>query len=80
MMQSHLDDIVGRRWIKKYTKVLIVQKGKLITCETTCYWMHEQIVYMKLFWDTKFDKRKGQQIKGMGERTGNTIIWKQTIL
>jgi len=36
-------------------------------------------LYMKLLLDTKFDKRKDQQIKGKGERTGNTIIWKQTI-
>jgi len=29
---------------------------------------------MKRLLDTKFDKRKDQQIKGMGERSGNTII------
>jgi len=41
---------------------------------------------MTLLLDTKFDKRKDQQIKGMftmyihSERTDNTIIRKQTIL
>jgi len=35
-------------------------------------------MYMKLLFD--FDKRKDQQIKGMGERSDNTIIRKQTIL
>jgi len=29
---------------------------------------------MTLLLDTKFDKRKDQQIKGMGERTDNNII------
>jgi len=29
---------------------------------------------MKLLLDKKFDKRKNQQIKEMGQRKGNTII------
>jgi len=31
-------------------------------------------IYTKLLLDTKFYKRKDRQIKGMGERTGITII------
>jgi len=32
---------------------------------------------MKLWLDTKFDKRKDEQIKGIRERTGSTIIWEK---
>jgi len=43
---------------------------------TRIYSLHDIIIYMKLLLDTKFDKRKDQQIKGLGERTDNRITFK----